>query len=139
MSPGMMTVAHAGDFAFLDLTAPGFDLSDRGVEGRSAPGPVDVFATTERGVYRPGEVVHVTALAREGFSEIEADWQAHLLAGALAAAVGWNVETRGFDRPELERRMGQNSRQMFRYLPTEQDAVAGQLALARAAWMTHGR
>jgi AcrR family transcriptional regulator len=47
----------------------------------------------------------VTALALEGLSEIEANWQAHLLAGVLAAAVGWNVETRGFDRPELERRM----------------------------------
>ncbi|MEM6622900.1 MAG: alpha-2-macroglobulin family protein [Pseudomonadota bacterium] len=66
MAPAMLTVETADDFAFLDLTAPGFDLSDRGVEGRAAPGPVDVFATTERGVYRPGEVVHLTALARDG-------------------------------------------------------------------------
>jgi AcrR family transcriptional regulator len=47
----------------------------------------------------------VAALAREGLSDVEADWQAHLLAGLLAAAVGWNVETRNFDRSELERRM----------------------------------
>ncbi len=54
----------AGDYAFLDLTKPAFDLGDRGVEGRPAAGPVDVFAWTERGVYRPGETVHAAALAR---------------------------------------------------------------------------
>ncbi|MFK7941405.1 MAG: alpha-2-macroglobulin family protein [Paracoccaceae bacterium] len=73
MAPAMMTVAHSGDFAFLDLTAPAFDFSDRGVEGRPAPGPVDVFATTERGVYRPGEVVHLTALARDGAANAISD------------------------------------------------------------------
>ncbi|MEM7188060.1 MAG: MG2 domain-containing protein, partial [Pseudomonadota bacterium] len=66
MAPAMLTVDDGTDFAFLDLSKPGFDLSDRGVEGRTAPGPVDVFATTERGVYRPGEVVHMTVLARDG-------------------------------------------------------------------------
>ena len=55
-----------GDFAFLDLAQSAFDLADRGVDGRPAPGPVDVFLTTERGVYRAGERVQVTALARNG-------------------------------------------------------------------------
>ena len=72
-APAMLSVEREGDFAFLDLSKPGFDLSDRGVEGRPAPGPVDVFATTERGVYRPGEVVHVTALARDGRADAIAD------------------------------------------------------------------
>ena len=54
-----------GDYAFLDLTRPAFDLTDRGVEGRPSPGPLDVFATTERGVYRPGEVVYLTAMLRD--------------------------------------------------------------------------
>ncbi|SDG69138.1 alpha-2-macroglobulin family protein [Roseospirillum parvum] len=53
------------DFAFLDLTRPAFDLSDRGVEGRPPPGPLDAFLTTERGIYRPGETVHLTALLRD--------------------------------------------------------------------------
>ncbi|WP_299889356.1 alpha-2-macroglobulin family protein [uncultured Ruegeria sp.] len=53
------------DFSFLSLTDPAFDLSDRGVEGRAPAGPVDVFMTTDRGAYRAGEVIHVTALSRD--------------------------------------------------------------------------
>ncbi|WP_072506221.1 alpha-2-macroglobulin family protein [Phaeobacter porticola] len=55
----------ADDFAFLSLRDAAFDLSDRGVEGRQAPGPIDVFLTTDRGAYRVGEVIHATALARD--------------------------------------------------------------------------
>lgn len=62
-----MVMAKQGDvdFSFLSLKDAAFDLSDRGVEGRPAPGPVDVFLTTDRGAYRAGEVVHVTALTRD--------------------------------------------------------------------------
>ena len=35
-----------------------FDLTDRGVKGRVAPGAVDAFLYTERGVYRSGETVY---------------------------------------------------------------------------------
>ncbi len=74
LAPALLTAGRgAGDFAFLDLTAPGFDLSDRGVEGRAAPGPVDVFATTERGAYRPGETVHATILARDARADAVTD------------------------------------------------------------------
>jgi len=54
------------DFVFLGMSRAGFDLSDRGVEGRAAPGALDVYAWTERGIYRVGETVHVSALARDG-------------------------------------------------------------------------
>jgi uncharacterized protein YfaS (alpha-2-macroglobulin family) len=54
----------AGDYAFLDMSTAAFDLTDRGVSGRGEPGPVDGFAYTDRGVYRPGETVHLTALVR---------------------------------------------------------------------------
>ena len=65
-APALLTVEDAaGDFAFLDLDKPGLDLSDRGVEGRPAAPPVDVFLATERGAYRPGETVHATILARD--------------------------------------------------------------------------
>jgi alpha-2-macroglobulin len=64
-APAMVQVEIQGDMAVLSLTDPEFDLSDRGVEGRAASGPVDVFLTTDRGAYRAGEVVHATALARD--------------------------------------------------------------------------
>src|SRR6185295_3951971 len=54
-----------GDFNFLEVSRGAFDLSDRGVGGRKQPGPVDAFLYTERGIYRPGEVVHLTALVRD--------------------------------------------------------------------------
>ena len=53
------------DFVFIDMTRGGFDLSDRGVTGRRAPGAIDVLAWTERGIYRPGETVHLSALVRD--------------------------------------------------------------------------
>ena len=66
VAPALVTARSGGvDYAFLNVTKPGFDLSDRGVEGRAAPGPLDVFMYTERGVYRPGATVHVNALVRD--------------------------------------------------------------------------
>ena len=54
-----------GDHTFLPLGRTGFDLSDRGVAGRTAPGPVQAYLYTDRGIYRPGETVHLTALVRD--------------------------------------------------------------------------
>jgi uncharacterized protein YfaS (alpha-2-macroglobulin family) len=66
LSPSHMVVETGdGDYAFLDLAAAAFDLTDRGVKGREAPGPIDAFAFTDRGVYRPGEEVHLVALVRD--------------------------------------------------------------------------
>ncbi|WP_300616364.1 MG2 domain-containing protein, partial [Dokdonella sp.] len=61
----LVAETQEGDYAFLDLSRPAFDLTDRGVEGRPSPGPLDLFMTTERGVYRPGEVVYLTAVLRD--------------------------------------------------------------------------
>ncbi|MDQ4059906.1 MAG: alpha-2-macroglobulin family protein, partial [Pseudomonadota bacterium] len=55
----LIAAAPDGDYAFLDLTQSPFDLSDRGVAGREAPGPLHAYVFTERGVYRPGETVWV--------------------------------------------------------------------------------
>lgn len=64
-APGVLIAeTSAGDYSFLDLRKPAFDLSDRGVEGRTAPGPLDVFAWTDRGIYKAGETVHAQALLR---------------------------------------------------------------------------
>lgn len=65
--PAMVLVERGTeDMTFLSLTDPAFDLSDRGVEGRPPSPAIDVFLTTERGAYRAGETVQVTALVRDG-------------------------------------------------------------------------
>jgi alpha-2-macroglobulin len=66
MAPQIVDVINGSDYTFLDVARPPFDLTDRGVDGRPAPGPLDVFMTSERGIYRPGETVHLTALVRDG-------------------------------------------------------------------------
>lgn len=72
-APALVVVREGeADVAFLSLNDPEFDLSDRGVEGREAAPPVDVFLTTDRGAYRAGETVYATALARDsGAAAIE--------------------------------------------------------------------
>jgi uncharacterized protein YfaS (alpha-2-macroglobulin family) len=61
----VMAYGSGADFAFLDLRRPAFDLTDRGVEGRTNPGEIDAYMYTDRGVYRPGETVNVTTLLRD--------------------------------------------------------------------------
>jgi alpha-2-macroglobulin len=66
MAPAILVAeGPTGDYAFLDLSAGAFDLSDRGVKGRDPSGPLDAFLYAERGVYRPGEMVHLTGLVRD--------------------------------------------------------------------------
>ena len=61
----VMAFRRDGDFSFLDISGPAFDLSDRGVGGRHMPNDIDIFFYTDRGVYRPGETAHVMALSRD--------------------------------------------------------------------------
>ncbi len=66
LAPAMLVATEPkGDYAFLSLKSPAFDLSDRGVAGRQSPAGLDAFVYTERGVYRSGETVHITALLRD--------------------------------------------------------------------------
>lgn len=60
----LMSTAN-GEFAFIDLIRPAFDLTDRGVGGMETVGGADAFVYTERGVYRPGEKIHLAALLRD--------------------------------------------------------------------------
>jgi len=67
LSPALLTVSGAtADYAFLSLKSNAFDLSDRGVAGRAVPAGADAFVYAERGVYRSGETVYLTALLRDG-------------------------------------------------------------------------
>ena len=66
LAPALVVARGAdNDYGFLDITKQAFDLSDRGVGGRTPPGPLDAMVFTERGVYRPGEKVYATALLRD--------------------------------------------------------------------------
>jgi len=65
-SPALLVASDGKtDYAFLSLKSPAFDLTDRGVAGRRTPAGLDAFVYTERGVYRSGETVHITALLRD--------------------------------------------------------------------------
>ncbi|MGJ5617961.1 alpha-2-macroglobulin family protein [Sulfitobacter sp. MF3-043] len=64
--PALLMADDGGqDIAFLPLTDPSFDLSDRGVEGHPPSPPIDTFLTTDRGAYRVGDTVYATVLTRD--------------------------------------------------------------------------
>lgn len=75
----LVTSGPDGDYAFLSLKKPGFDLTDRGVAGRDAPKGLDSYVFTERGVYRTGETVHITALLRDAAGVAVRDLNATLV------------------------------------------------------------
>lgn len=60
----LMAYGPQDDFAALDLERAPLDLSDRDVGGRSAPPKIDAFVYLDRGIYRPGETVHISGLLR---------------------------------------------------------------------------
>jgi alpha-2-macroglobulin len=57
--------ARSGDLNLLRLDGAALDFSERGVDGApSVRTQLDAFLYTERGIYRPGETVRVSALLR---------------------------------------------------------------------------
>ena len=62
-----------GDTAVLDLTRSPVDLSELDTGGRLTPADVDGYVYTERGIYRPGETVHLTAMLRDRAGRAIAD------------------------------------------------------------------
>ena len=67
MAPGLLIASdRTGDYGFLDLAAAPFDLTDRGVKGRTATKALDAYVYSERGVYRSGETVNLAVLLRDG-------------------------------------------------------------------------
>jgi len=80
MRPKMvMAYGPQGDLAVLDLDRSPVDLSRQGMGGRNAPGAdpadetggriaaadIDGYLYADRGIYRPGETVHMAALIRD--------------------------------------------------------------------------
>lgn len=66
----VLAFGETGDLAVLDLYRSPVDLSSEETGGRYVKGDVDGFLYTERGIYRPGETVHLTSLmrTRSGFA-----------------------------------------------------------------------
>ncbi|WP_222184775.1 alpha-2-macroglobulin family protein [Geminicoccus harenae] len=83
-----------GDFIWLDLERAGLDLTDRGVAGRTPPGALDAFLWTERGVYRPGETVHLGLLLR--------DRDAHAVSGQKLVLVTTRPDQVEVDRRQVD-------------------------------------
>lgn len=66
LTPRMiMAYGRAQDFTALDLQRAPLDLTDRNVDGRSAPSVLDAYVYLDRGIYRPGETAHITGLLRD--------------------------------------------------------------------------
>ncbi|MBY0422276.1 MAG: hypothetical protein K2Q06_08225, partial [Parvularculaceae bacterium] len=66
LSPRMiMAYGPQSDFAAIDLRRSPLDLSDRNVDGRSAPTKLDSYVYLDRGIYRPGETVRIAGLLRD--------------------------------------------------------------------------
>ncbi len=64
--PAFLTASLNGkQFTVLNLRNEAFDLSDRGATGRPINGPVAAYVFPERGIYRPGETVHLLSLLRQ--------------------------------------------------------------------------
>lgn len=55
-----------GGFSLLDFGAPAVELVGKGDGGRAVTGNADAYLFPERGAYRPGDPVWLTALLRDG-------------------------------------------------------------------------
>lgn len=82
----VMAYGPQGDLAVLDLDRPPADLSRQGIggrtdttAGRTAAGLVDGYLYADRGVYRPGETVHLNALLRDRESRAVKDRRGHIV------------------------------------------------------------
>ena len=60
----IMAFGADNDLALLDLSRAAVDISSENISGRSVSSDIDGFIYTERGIYRPGETVHLTTLLR---------------------------------------------------------------------------
>ncbi|MDP3174656.1 MAG: alpha-2-macroglobulin [Phenylobacterium sp.] len=114
----VMAYGAQGDLAVLDLERAPVDLSKQGIGGRTDAEPgraaataVDGFVYTDRGIYRPGETVHLNALLRDREARAVKD-----RAGAIIVKRPSGVEYR-----------------RFRFERTPLGAAAADIALPKAA------
>jgi hypothetical protein len=89
----IMAYGAMGDLALLDLSRSPTDLTTLGVNpaapgagpsadflsGRTAPDAVDGYLYADRGIYRPGETVHLTSLVRDRQAKAVGDRKGYLV------------------------------------------------------------
>jgi uncharacterized protein YfaS (alpha-2-macroglobulin family) len=107
----VMAYGPGADFTVLDLDRPPVDLSNQGVGGRELQGPaltagrkaapvIDSYVYADRGVYRPGETVHLVALLRDAQARSVKDRKGALVikrpSGVEAARVAFAKTPDGF-------------------------------------------
>lgn len=61
----LMAYGPEGDFAVLDLARAPVDLSAHPVDGRERSQGADGYVWLDRGIYRPGETIHASAMIRD--------------------------------------------------------------------------
>jgi len=61
----LLAYGPEGDFAVLDLARAPVDLSAQAVDGRSRAEGADGYIWLDRGIYRPGETIHASAMVRD--------------------------------------------------------------------------
>jgi uncharacterized protein YfaS (alpha-2-macroglobulin family) len=85
----VMAYGQRGDLAVLDLARSPVDLSKQGTggregapdltDGRTADQDVDAFVYSDRGIYRPGERIHLAALVRDREARAVVDRKGYIL------------------------------------------------------------
>jgi uncharacterized protein YfaS (alpha-2-macroglobulin family) len=87
----VMAYGALGDLAVLDLDRSPVDLSNLGVGGRGAPDAepatggrttktdIDSYVYADRGIYRPGETVHLVAMVRDRLAQAVSDRKGSLV------------------------------------------------------------
>lgn len=83
----VMAYGAQGDLAVLDLDRSPVDLSKQGVggrteggvEGRSVAADIDGYLYADRGIYRPGETVHLTAMIRDRMAKAVNDRKGEII------------------------------------------------------------
>lgn len=79
-SPFVIVVRKGDDFSFLEFNTGRLNLGDFDIGGRPPVGKgYEAFLYTDRGVYRPGDTIHIVSTMRDGQQQIPPNFPIKLL------------------------------------------------------------
>ena len=104
----LMAYGAEADLAVLDLDRSPVDLSAQGIGGRSQPGAgpadgrqsktdIDGYLYADRGIYRPGETVHLVAMVRDQRGQVVKDRKGSLVVKRPSGVVFAKYDFAGAD------------------------------------------